>query len=211
MAALAVALNDEPVVTVATDGIDILDVHVSGDCIGPELASLRVSGGAYPDGQPSTYLIWQDVRPLVAGDIVSVRFLEEGVSSRPGQTIEQLYPDEAPKPAGPFAPPEQVIRELMQQPKQHEALYFRLVGPDGTVTDACTTPEEHGYGFYVSWMSQQPKRARVSLRSYTLQSLIDRTKGNYHSRGELQFGQSVAFAVAPNSGLLTFVADAANR
>jgi len=62
MAALAVALNDEPVVTVATDGIDILDVHVSGDCIGPELASLRVSGGAYPDGQPSTYLIWQDVR-----------------------------------------------------------------------------------------------------------------------------------------------------
>jgi hypothetical protein len=203
MPALAVALNNAAIVTVTTDGLDILDVQVSGDCIGPELASFRVSGGSYPDGQPSTYLIWQDEHPLQAGDTVSVTFLKEGLSSRPGQTIEQLYPDDPPEPTGPFAPPEQVLRELMQQPKKHDALHFRLVGPDGAVTNGATAPEEHGFGFSVSWISQRPERARLSLHTYTLQSLIDRTNGKYHAQGWLQFGQNVVFTVAPNSALLT--------
>jgi hypothetical protein len=203
MPALAVALNNEPVVTVGTDGLDIVDVHVSGDRLGPELAILRASGGSHPDGKPSTYLIWQDECPLRAGDIVTVGFLKEGVSSRPGQTIEELYPDEPPKPTEPFAPPEQVIRELMQKPTQYQALHFRLVNADGTVTEGSTAPAEHGFGFSVSWISQRPERARLSLHTYTLQSLIDRTNSNYHSQGWLQFGQGVLFTVAPNNALLT--------
>jgi len=171
--------------------------------VGPELAILRVSGGSYPDGKPSTYLIWQDERPLQAGDTVSVSFLKEGVSSRSGQTIEELYPDDPPKPTGPFAPPEQVIRELMQQPTQHQALHFGLVSPDGNLAYGSTAPDEHGFGFSVSWISQRPERARLSSHTYTLQSLIDRTNGKYHSQGWLQFGQGVSFTVAPNSALLT--------
>ena len=199
MPAVTVALNDRPILTVSTDGLDLLDVQVSGDRIGPELASLRVCGGSYPDGKPSTYLIWQDETPLEAGDTVSVTFLKEGRSSREGQTIEQLYPNESPKPKGPFVPPEQMLRELMQMPKQHPALNFRIKGPDGTETGGTTTDEEPGFGFSVSWNSFRPESARVSLHTYTVQSLIDRQNGTYHARYRLQHGQGVVFTMAPNS------------
>jgi hypothetical protein len=199
MSAFAVELNDRPVVTVSTDGLDLLDVQISGDRIGPELANLRVSGGSYPDGKPSTYLIWQDETPLEAGDRVSVTFLKEGRPSRAGQTIEQLYPNESPKPKRPFAPPEQMIREAMQMPKQHQALSFRVVGPNGTETDGTTTEDEHGFGFSVSWTCLRPEWARVALHTYTLQSLVDRQNGTYHARRRLQHGQGVVFTMAPNS------------
>ena len=50
MPALAVALNDESLATVSSDGLNLVDVRISGDRIGPELGIIRVTGGAYEDG-----------------------------------------------------------------------------------------------------------------------------------------------------------------
>ena len=199
MPALAVSLNGQPVVTVSTDGLDLLDVRIAGDRLGPELASLSVSGGLYPEGKPSTYLIWQDDISLEAGDRVSVTFLREGQTSREGQTIEQLYPDGPPKPTRQFESPEHMLRELMQMPKQHQALSFRVTEPDGTETEGATTDEEHGFGFSVSWTSFRPDTSRVALHTYTVQSLLDKTNGTYHTNCRLQHGQGVVFTMAPNS------------
>jgi hypothetical protein len=195
MSALAVALNDESLATVSSDGLNLVDVRISGDRIGPELGILRVTGGAHEDGAAKQYLTWEAERELVAGDIVSVAFLEQAPSSRPGKTFEELYPDEPNNPDGPWRPPQDMLRELAQQPKHHEQLLFRLRTPDGKSIDGRTLPEEHGFAFWVGWNWLHPNRARVSVHTYTLASLEKRSGGRDHARIDLSFGQAVSFRV----------------
>lgn len=200
MPALAVTLNGEALVSVSMDGFDIMDVGVSGDLLGPEHATLRVSGGSYPQERESQYLIWEDERTLVPGDKVSVEFLASGTTSRSGKTIEELYPDEKPTQKAPFAPVEQVVRELKQRPKKFDSLAFEFEGPDGVGVRARTAPEEHGFAFTVLWNSHRPERARASAHTYTLESLITKENGKYHAEARLTYGQRVTLTVlAPNS------------
>jgi hypothetical protein len=204
MPALSVTLNGEHLVSVATDGFDVIDVSVSGDLLGPEHAILRVSGGSYPDGQKSQYLIWEGERVLVPGDSVGVVFLTSGATSRAGKSIEELYPGNKPGLKESFAPAEQMVRELKQRPKAFESLAFEFTGPDNATVRANTTPSEHGYAFTVLWNSHRPERARASAHTYTLDSLITKERGNYHAETKLAFGQGTTFKVlAPNSALLT--------
>jgi hypothetical protein len=202
MPALSVTPNGESLVCVATDGFDVIDVGTSGDLLGPEHATLRISGGSCPDGQESQYLIWESERTLVPGDALSVTFLADGTTSRRGKTIEELYPDERPTRKEPFAPAEQVVQELKQMPKAFDSLAFEFVGPDGNSVRAQTAREEHGFAFTVLWNSQRPERARVSVRTYTLDSLITKENGKYYADAKLVFGQRVALKIlAPNSTL----------
>jgi hypothetical protein len=200
MPALSVALDEEHLLTVATDGFDVLDVGVSGDRLGPERATLRVSGGSYPEGRESQYLIWEDERALIPGDTLSVTFSAVGATSQRGKTIEELHPDKMPTDHKPFVPIEEVIQELKQRPTVFDALAFEFIGPDGRSVQAQTTAEEHGYSFTVLWNSHRPERARVSAHTYTLDSLVAKQNGKYHADAKLTFGQRVAFKVlAPNS------------
>lgn len=201
MAALSVTLNDQFLVSVATDAFDVVDVSVSGDVMGPEHAILRVSAGSFPDGQGSTYLIWEDERPLVPGDMVTVHFLGDGATSRPGKTIDELYADEPEQnPAAPFATPEQIVAELKQQPRRFALLAFEFVAADGTRSQVQTLAEEHGFGFTVVWDKFRPETARASIHSYTVDSLITKENGKYYANSRLTQGQSVSFVVreAPN-------------
>ena len=200
MPALSVKLNGEFLVRVATDGHDVFDVGVSGDLLGPEHATLRVSGGSFPQGQPSQYLIWENERTLAPGDTIEVAFLAEGSTSHPGKTIDELYPDEEASPSEPFAPTEEVVRELKQRPKAFDSLAFEFIGPDGGSVLGETSPEEHGFAFTILWNSQRPERARASTHTYSLDSLITKEKGKYHGEAKLCFGDRAAFKVlAPNS------------
>ena len=202
MAALSVTLNEQFLVSVATDAFDLVDVSVSGDVMGPEHAILRVSAGSYPDGQASTYLIWEDERPLVPGDVVTVRFLAKGTTSRCGKTIDELYADEPePKPPEPFATPEQMVAELKQRPRRFASLAFEFVAADGTTSQVETTPEEHGFGFTVLWDKFRSETVRAAVHSYTLDSLITKENGKYYANSRLTYGQGVSFIVreAPNS------------
>ena len=200
MPALSVKLNGEFLVRVATDGLDVFDVGVSGDLLGPEHATLRVSGGSFPEGQPSLYLLWENERTLVPGDTIEVAFLAEGNTSHPGKTIDQLYPDEEESPSEPLAPAEEVVRELKQRPKAFASLAFEFIGPDGSSVLSKTSPEEHGFAFSVLWNSQRPERARASAHTYSLDSLMTKEKGKYHGEAKLSFGERAAFKVlAPNS------------
>jgi len=204
MPALSVTLNGERVVSIATDGFDVIDVGVSGDVLGPDLATLRISGGSHPEGRDFQYVIWEDERTLVSGDSVSVVFLAEGGTSRPGKTIEELYPDEKPIQKEAFVPTEDMVLELKRRPKAFESLAFEITGPTGATVQASTSPNEHGYGFTVLWNSHRPDWARASAHTYTLDSLVTKESGKYHAETKLEFGQSATFKVlAPNSALLT--------
>jgi hypothetical protein len=178
-------------------------VGVSGDLLGPEHATLRISGGSHPDGEDFQYLIWEDGRTLVPGDSVSVVFLAEGGTSRPGKTIEDLYPGEKPTDKEPFVLAENMVRDLKQRPKAFESQAFEFTGPDDAIVRASTGPGEHGYAFTVLSNSHRPERARASAHTYTLDSLITKENGKYHAETKLAFGQRATFKVlSPNSALL---------
>jgi hypothetical protein len=201
MAALSVALNDQFLVSVATNGFDLVDVSVSGDVMGPKHAILRVSAGSYPEGQASTYLIWEDERHLMPGDMVSVHFRVDGTTSRPGKTIEELYVNEPElRPAEPFATPEQVVADLKKKPKCFPFLAFEFIAADGTRSQIETAPGEHGFGFTVLWDKFRPETVRAALHSYTLDSLITKQNGRYHANSRLAHGQGVSLVIrgAPN-------------
>lgn len=96
MPALEISVGGVTVVTVNTDGLDVLGINVGGTQVDEELASLNVSGGSYPEGGQPLSLTWVASIPLWAGQKVSVVFLAQGLSTQPGKTIEELFPDEPP-------------------------------------------------------------------------------------------------------------------
>jgi hypothetical protein len=203
MPAFGVALNGQFHVSVETSGLDLLEVNISGDRLGPEPAHLRISGGAYADGKVTSYLIWEDDRALVVGDSVSVSFDEDGRTSRPGKTIEELYPGETPRGAPAFLEPEKVVEELKQRPKVFDTLSFRAATTHGVVAEGSTRPEEHAFAFGVPWVSHRPDRVRVSLHTYSLDSLVSKEVGTYHLDAKIQIGQGATFTLAPNSTVET--------
>ena len=195
MAALSVTLNGKFVVSVASDGLDLFEVTVSGDRLGPKRPVLRVSGGSFADDTERRYLIWIDEREISSADFLTINFHANGTTSEPGKTIEELYPEEFAEPPPPYRPVEEIFRELAERPKMFDRLAFRLVAPGGAMTHALTAPAEHGFGFSVSWSAHRPDYARVSLHTYTLQSLIDNQPGTYHAQLRLQDGEGVTFGV----------------
>jgi hypothetical protein len=203
MPGFAVYINDAPVVVVSTDGLDLLAVDVSGDRAGERFASLRVSGGAYPEDESSTYLTWIENRVLTAAETVSVRFLEQATNSQPGLTIEEMHPEASDWPSGPFKSPEDTIRELMKEPLLHEQIDICAIGPAQERISITTLPEEHGFGLSISWLSNHASTARVALHTYTLQSLIDKSGTNYHLKARMQCAQEVKIKVAPNNRMET--------
>jgi hypothetical protein len=198
MPTLAVTLNGDLLVSIETAALDFIDVNVHGDRLGPEPAHLRISGGAYADDKVTSYLIWEDDRPLVIGDSVLVSFAEHGRTSRLGKTIEELYPEAKPA-AAPFLSPDKVVEELKQRPKVFESLGFRAATSDGAVTEGITRPDEHAFAFSVVWVSHRPDRVRVSLHTYSLDSLVKKENGTYHLDKKIQIGEGATFTLAPNS------------
>jgi hypothetical protein len=131
----------------------------------------------------------------VPGDAVGVTFLPEGATSRRGEAIEEFYPDQARTQQEPRPSAEEMVRELKQRPKAFDFLNFEFIGPDGTGMQGRTSSEEHGLGFGVLWNSYHPERARVTVRTHKLESLITKEKGLYHADAKLAFGQRVLYKV----------------
>lgn len=195
MPALRVSIDSTPIATVCTDGYDILQVRVHGTRIDEDLATLEVTGGNYPEQGESTYLTWINELPLTAGQIVTVAFLEDSPTSHPGKTIDELFRDEPPIAQADFQPFAKICEKLRAQPKLREKFSFRLASSSGNAFAGETTPDEHGFGFTVLWNWLHPERARVSLHSYTIESLEARTQGTYHFEDKIHYGESVQFSV----------------
>lgn len=195
MPALAVFIDGAPLVTVCCDGYDVVSVRLSGTRVERELATLDVSGGSYPDGGESIHLIWVSERPLEIGQRVSVAFLDVGATTERGKTIEELFPNDGPCESMDFTPTERMFEELRAKPALRNGYSFEYQPAAGGVYVGRTEPEEHGFGFTVLWNSHRPERASVSLNSYTIDSIQQRTPGHDHAREHIKFGQSVSVRI----------------
>jgi len=191
---LAISLNGSELVTISSAGFNILSVRVSGDRISQEFANLDVSGGMYGEEEDQNHLIWEPDRVISAGDEITVTLLENATTSRPGKTIEELYPEDK-EPHGPWQPIEQVFQDLAQRPIVRERFTFTVELPSSQSIRAETLPNDHSFGFSVTWVWLHPERARVSLSSNTLEGIAKREEGSTHAEFRLQYGQRVQFRV----------------
>lgn len=195
MPGLAVLHNGQHLVTISTEGLNVVDVQVSGDRIGPEFASIRAMGGHYGEQKDNKHLIWVDEHQIAQGDEVDVTFLEEATTSHPGKTIEELYPDDDNQ-MGPQQSIEEIFQELARKPNVREGFTFRMALPSGEVINGCTEPNDHSFHFHVLWDWTRADTAGVSLTSNSLESIEKRQQGAIHSRFRLRFGQSVKLRVS---------------
>ncbi len=197
MPALRLLIDDLPILTVSSEGLDLVDVRVSATKVEPEVAAVEVHGGNFGSSDASRFLFWLEHQSLEPGQRVSVEFLADGESSWPGKTVEELYPEsenEPEEPETPCLPRDEMLDQLALRPKAHERLSCTASLPTGT-SRVVLADEEHGYAFGVSWHSHRPERARVSLHSYTIESLRRKENGTYHVQSALNFGQSACIEV----------------
>jgi hypothetical protein len=197
MPALSVSIDGTPIATVSTDGYDVLDVRIHGACVDEQLASLDLAGGSFPEQGESTYLWWIDELPLRTGQVVTVSFLENGPTSQPGKTVEELCDGEPPRTETEAKPRAELFAELRSLPRLREKFCMRLKVSTGIRFAGETRPEEHAFAFGVLWNSFHPERARVSLHSYTLESLEARGPMNYHVQERIHCGDSIEFELIP--------------
>lgn len=195
MPALRTLIDGVPLATVSSDGYNLLSVRVSGTRINEELATIEVSGGIYPEGGESTYLIWAADINLLPHQEVTVQFLERAETSHPGKTIDEQYPDEPLPEEEDFTPTPEMFAKLRTMPTYRDAFKLYLESSQGARAHVETTSEDHGFAFSVVWDSFRPIQARMSLHSYTIQSMEERTDSNYHVQEKLSYGDEVKLAL----------------
>lgn len=191
---LAVSLNGKCLVTVSTEGLNILTVRVHGDVIGPEFASIDMSGGLYEGAKDDKHLIWLDEQEIGLGDEIEVAFLEEASTTDSGKTIEELCPDDEAQ-MGPWQSRESIFEDLATKPKVREWFAFWLSLPSGETINSRTGANDHSFGFSVVWDWTRPDTAQVSLGSNSLEGIKHRQGRTEHARFRLQYGQNVKFRV----------------
>jgi hypothetical protein len=195
--AISVSLNGQLLASVATDGYDVISVHVHGIRTDSEFATLDMSGGSYPEGQESTYLTWVNSTLLAPGDSVEVRFTESGQTSHPGKTIDELFPDEpGDSERKDFKATPEIFTELRAKPQLRGGYGFSLALPSGSLYEGRTNDAEHGFGFSVVWNSHRPERANVSLHSYTIDSMEHQQPMRDHAREYIAPANTVRLQVA---------------
>jgi hypothetical protein len=196
MPRLTVTLDGEHLATVPCDGFDVVTARISGTRIDEDFANIGVTGGSYPDEGESTYLTWVNELALRPGQQIHVTLLEAGTASHAGKTLEELFPEEEFE-ATPdkFKPTHEMFDELRARPKLREGYAFHYHSTLGTQCTGRTGPEDHGVAFSVLWNSHCPECIGISINTYTIDSIEQRTSGTDHVREYLQIGQSATFQV----------------
>ena len=191
MPALRVFVDKAIIATVCTDGYEILSMQVSGTLVDEEFAKLDVTGGKYSGDADTNHLIWVSEMPLQAGQTIAVEMLEDAATSFPGKTIDELFPSDNSTEIEAFKLTSEMFDELRNKSKTRDRIAFHLSSSSDTSVDGHIAGEDHGFGFSVLWDAGRPTSARVSLHSYTLDSLQHNGPLRYYVKEKLGIGNSV--------------------
>jgi hypothetical protein len=193
MPALSVSVDGEELATVATDGLSMIAIHLSGSRWDEDVATLDMSGGDYRGESESPHRIWIE-RPLHDGQVVKVSCVANAPTNPPGKTIAELYPDEPACTQTDFTPTAAMLEEISRRPLLRGGYTFRLSSSTGMEYTGHTRDDEYGFSFSVMWNAQyRPECARFSVRSITVEQLRKRSPARDHVRGDLGLGQSLRF------------------
>jgi hypothetical protein len=188
MRAFSIAIDGSTVASVTTEELDVLSVSITGAKIDDDAAHVECSGGSYPDGAESTYLIWLSDVPLRPGQVVRVSVFDQGAKSHPGKTIDELCPNEPVLTDNEWLSKEDVIAKLRLRSHVRDRLSLVLRSSRGPEIRAALKPEEHGFGISILWNWVNPERVSASLHTYSLDQLLTREEFAYHFRDRLEPG-----------------------
>lgn len=191
MSFLRVTVDEIEVATVDTRGRDVVSIRVGGTRVDDDYADLGVTGGVYDHEATTDHRIWIDQMPLRIGQVVGVAFVEEGVQTGQGRTIAELYPGQSEARTPSPADRVELAGELRRTVQTRLGYQVRLVLPDGRAATLTTESGEHGFGFGVLWNRYGPDRMRVSLYSYTLESIAAKVPGRHTVRETFPLGSAV--------------------
>jgi hypothetical protein len=182
MPAISVLVDGALMARVRTDGLNILAVHVGGTKSGEAFATVVFSGGKYPNSGESVHLLWLNELALHPGQCVRIEVSEQGDTTYPGKTIEELFPDDLPIDKDQPMPSsrEELVREARLRPHQREHFTLTLQSSSGCSTIAKVDTDEHGFGANFVWNWVHPERIRASLDTYSLEQLVSEDGPNYH-------------------------------
>ena len=187
-----VTLNGHELVTVSTEGLNLVDIRVSGIRSMPEFAQLDVTGGCHGEGIEDKYLLWEADRLVQPGGEICVTLVENALTSRPGKTIEETYADEEEQ-MGPHRSTEQMFELRAQEPLLRDGYVLSVQPRTGETITARTLPEEWTFSYSVRWVWLHPERATVTLSSTSLESIAKREVGRSHARFHIGYNESVLF------------------
>ncbi len=194
MQGLLVTLNGKNLATVSVEGLNILNVNISGDLIGPEIASIDMSGGYYGEDEKDKHLIWLSDIEVSQGDEIEVTLLESTSTLFPGKTIDELYPDT--KNNNTAQTIEELYEDLSQRTKLTDKFIFEIEQPNKEIIKSSTSGDDYAFNILVMWKWLHPERASVSLTTNSLAGIKDRKSGKQHSKFNLQYEQSAKFKIS---------------
>ena len=195
MSGLRFLLNDREIASVSNRRRNIINAYVSGDVIGPELATAHLIGGYYGDQKDTCHRIWIDGLVLTETDEIEIQFLKEISTSGSGMSIEEHAEAHANDKESEEAEGEDMYAWLAQQPKIRERFSFKLDAPDCEEIKAKTRADDFCFHFGVMWKWTNPDEASVWLSSTSLDNMKSQKIGNTHTKLKLHLGQGVKFRV----------------
>ena len=195
MPVVSVFLDGKKLVSVRTEENDVLSVCLGGTRVEDEFAELYMSAGSHRGSGESTHLIWLNSLSVLPGQLVKVELSEDGETSEVGKTIDELFPNEKTDETFDFNTTEEMFSELRARPARRPGFKFEVKHSAGPSASAETTPDQHGFGFSVLWNVHRPQRASVSLHTYSIDNMEQRTPMKYHLQEHLELGQSVSVKV----------------
>lgn len=197
MSGLRVLLNNRELAAVSNQNRNIISAYVSGDVIGPELATLHLIGGYYGDPEVTTHRIWIDNHVIKEGDEIEIQFLEAVSTSGSGMSIEE----HAKAHATDEAPEDEAIEDqdihtwLARQPKVRERFTFELKMTNSALIKTETEPSDFSFHFSVMWKWTKPNEASVSLTATSLENIKLQKSGTTFCKHKLQLGSGIKFII----------------
>lgn len=196
MPALRLSIDEKTMATVCTDGYDLVTARVWGTRVDDEYALVEMSAGTYPqDGEP-TDVTWLSMMTLAPGQVVSIELLDAAPTEPAGKSFDDTYPDtdKADLQVMDFNPDPARLAELKAAAPVRDGHAFELSTKDGTVS-AVVGPQEHGFGFTSTWHVAQPDEVRLSVITYSLDSMASRQPGRTTICETLQVGEGADFTL----------------
>jgi hypothetical protein len=191
MPSLRVTVDGTPVATIATEGREVISLHVGGNRVDDGYADLSFSGGVYSVEGETYHRVWIDQMPLKAGQIVEVAFLEHGTDSGPGRTVEEIYPGHTRTDPPTTAESAELFAELRRAPMLRSGFTVSFSSSTAASGPVSTHPDEHGFGFSVLWNNLRPDTASASLHCFTIDYIQSQAPGRHIARERIAIGSTV--------------------
>lgn len=158
-------------------------------------AYLDVTGDKYSEEEKSIFYKWFNKFPLQYGQIINITFLENAATSDEGNIIDQQFPEEELNKETIHQQRLKKCKEIREQPKLRDQLSFKYESSYGSAFLGETKPEEHGFRLVVFWASLRTESARVSLSSYTIESIEESSPSNNLISENIHYGGEINFSL----------------